>query len=167
MLVPSSNSRTFRKHNQSCTARQCTVTRRVYREYLSRHVGNGKELRSIVNHGLIPGGVSLRTGRHAVIFTIVNPMDNQDGLGETPLRLVTSKNCAIQKFVETLSEYNILVQFEARSTKWTTISLDKISRNYHRCGNGYKRNPLINSTINVRNKIYSNNCRGTYYFKKH
>ena len=40
------------------------------------HVGNGKELRSTVNHGL-------RTGRQAVFFTIVNPMDNQDGLGET------------------------------------------------------------------------------------
>ena len=44
------------------------------------HVGNGKELRSIVNHGLIPGGVSLRTGRHDVLFPVVNPMDNQDGL---------------------------------------------------------------------------------------
>ena len=42
---------------------------------------NGKELRSIVNHGLIPGGVSLRTFRQAVFFTIVNPMENQDGLG--------------------------------------------------------------------------------------
>ena len=48
------------------------------------HVGNGKELRSIVNHGLIPGGVSLRTDRQAVFFTVVKPMDNQDGLGETP-----------------------------------------------------------------------------------
>ena len=47
------------------------------------HVGNGKELRSIVNHGFIPGGVSLKTGRQAVFFTVVNPMDNQDGLGET------------------------------------------------------------------------------------
>ena len=47
------------------------------------HVGNGKELRSIVNHGLIPGGVSLRMGRQAVFFTVVNPMDNQDGLGES------------------------------------------------------------------------------------
>ena len=42
-----------------------------------------KELRSIVSHGLIPGGVSLRTFRQTVFFTIVNPMDNQDGLGET------------------------------------------------------------------------------------
>ena len=39
----------------------------------------GKELRSIVNHGLISGGVSLRTGRQTVSFIIVNPMDNQDG----------------------------------------------------------------------------------------
>ena len=47
------------------------------------HVGNGKEFRSIVNHGLVTGGVSLKTGRHAVFFTVVNPMDNQDCLGET------------------------------------------------------------------------------------
>ena len=39
-----------------------------------------KELRSIVNH---PGGVSLRRGRQVVFFTVVNPMDNQDGSGET------------------------------------------------------------------------------------
>ena len=36
-----------------------------------------------MNHDLIPGGVSLRTGRQAVFFTVVNPMDNQDGSGET------------------------------------------------------------------------------------
>ena len=36
-----------------------------------------------MNHGLIPGGVSLRTGRQAVFFTVLNPMDSQDGLGET------------------------------------------------------------------------------------
>ena len=32
------------------------------------HVGSGKELMSKVNHGLIPGGVSRKTGRHAVFF---------------------------------------------------------------------------------------------------
>ena len=48
------------------------------------HVGNEKQLRSVVNHGLIPGGVSLRTGRQAVFFTVVNLMDNQDGLGRNP-----------------------------------------------------------------------------------
>ena len=34
--VPSSNPRTFRKYSQSCIARECTVTRRFYRVYLSR-----------------------------------------------------------------------------------------------------------------------------------
>ena len=53
-----------------------------FTEYI-HHVGNGNELRSKVNHGLIPGGVSLKTGRQAVLFTIVSPMDNQDGLRET------------------------------------------------------------------------------------
>ena len=79
--VLSINSRTFRKCYQSCIARQCTATRRFYRVFYQ--FGNGKELRSIVNHGLIAGGVNLRMGREAVFFTIVNPMDNQDGLGET------------------------------------------------------------------------------------
>ena len=46
------------------------------------HVVNGKQLRSIENHGLIPGGVSLKTGRQAVFFTTVNPMDYQDGSGK-------------------------------------------------------------------------------------
>ena len=36
ILVPSSNPRTFRKYNQSCIARQCTVMRRFCRVYLSR-----------------------------------------------------------------------------------------------------------------------------------
>ena len=36
ILVPSSNPRTFRKYNQSCIARQCTVTRRFRRVHLSR-----------------------------------------------------------------------------------------------------------------------------------
>ena len=36
-----------------------------------------------MNHGSLPGGVSLRTGRHAAFFPVVIPMDNQDGLGET------------------------------------------------------------------------------------
>ena len=87
------------------------------------HVGNGKELSSIVNHGLIPGGVSLNT--------IVNPMDDQDGLVGNPMRLVPNKNRAIQKYLETLSKYSMLVQFEARSTKRTAILSNNIKRSYH------------------------------------
>ena len=46
------------------------------------HVGNGKELRSIVHNGLVPVGFSTKTGRHAVFFTVVNPMDDEQGLRE-------------------------------------------------------------------------------------
>ena len=77
-----------------------------FTEYVYQ-VGNGKELRSTVNHGLIRGGVSLRTGRQAVFFTIVNPMDNQDGVGRNPMRLVTSNNRVIQKYLETLLQNTV------------------------------------------------------------
>ena len=80
-----------------------------------------------MNHGLILGGVSLKTGRQAVFFTVVSPMDDQDGWGGNPVRLDTSKNRAIQKYLETLSGYSILVQFEARSTKRTAILSNKIA----------------------------------------
>ena len=46
------------------------------------HVGNANELNSMLRNGLIPGGVSLKTDRQAVLFT-VNPTDNQDDWGET------------------------------------------------------------------------------------
>ena len=79
--VPPSNPWTFRKYNQSCFARECTVTTRFYRICSSRQKRKTIEVNS--EPGLIPGGVSLRTGRQAEFFTVVNPMDNQDGLGET------------------------------------------------------------------------------------
>ena len=50
-----------------------------------------------------PERVSLRTGRQAVFFTRwLNPMDNQDGEGETPWNSVTGKNRAIQLHSPTL-----------------------------------------------------------------
>ena len=47
------------------------------------HVGNGEELRSIVRNGLVPRGFSTKTGRQAVFFTVVDPMDDEHGLRET------------------------------------------------------------------------------------
>ena len=46
------------------------------------------------------------------------------------MRLVSSKNRAMQKYFETIPEYSILVQFEARSTKRTAILSNKIKRSY-------------------------------------
>ena len=78
-----------------------------------------------MNHGLIPGVASL-TGRQAVFFTVFNPMDNQDVLGETLCDLSKSTNRAIQKHLETPSGHSILVQFEARSTR--TANFNKQGR---------------------------------------
>ena len=47
-----------------------------------------------------------------------------------PMRLVTSKNRATHKYLETLPEYSMLVQFEARSTKRTAILSNKVKRSY-------------------------------------
>ena len=85
--VLSSNPRTFRKYNQSCIARQCTVTRRFYRVFFNT---SETEKSCEVNR-------DLKTGRQAVFCTVVNPMDNQDGLGETlcdlpQARIVPYKN---------------------------------------------------------------------------
>ena len=66
-------------------------TRYVY------HVGHGNELRSMVNHGLVPGGFSTKTGRYAVFFTVVDPMDDEQGLREDLLRFITSKCRALYK----------------------------------------------------------------------
>ena len=47
------------------------------------HVENASELNSIIGHGLIPGGKSLKRGRQVVFFTAVNPM-NDDNCMEKP-----------------------------------------------------------------------------------
>ena len=52
---PSSNSRTFSTINLAL--QDTMLLPEGFTEFIY-HVGNGKELRSIVNHGLIPGGVS-------------------------------------------------------------------------------------------------------------
>ena len=48
--------------------------RKDFTEYIY-HVGNASVLNSIIGNGLIPGGKSLKRGRQAVFFTVVNPMD--------------------------------------------------------------------------------------------
>ena len=92
-----------------------------FTEYLY-HVRNRNELMSIVNHSLMPGGVSLKTGRQAVFFTVANPMDNQDGLGETHCDLSKARSAPNKNTRKHFSGYSILVQF------WS--SLDKEDCNF-------------------------------------
>ena len=49
--------------------------------------GNANELISLMRHGLIPGGTSLKKGRQAVFFTTVNQMEDVLGMVETPCDL--------------------------------------------------------------------------------
>ena len=51
------------------------------------HVGDANELNHMIRNGLIPGGKSLRRGRQAVFFTTVNPMEDENVMGETPCDL--------------------------------------------------------------------------------
>ena len=90
-----------------------------FTEYL-HHVGNANELNSTRRNGLIPGGTSLKRGRQAVFFTPVNLEDGY-GLGQTLLRSDKTKDHAIQEYLETLSKYNILVQFGAGPRERTAV----------------------------------------------
>ena len=72
--ILSNNSRPFwRKTHWSYIARQRVVTERLRRAHLSRWKLPWY-LHSIIQSGLIPGGKSVKKGRHAVCFTTVNPM---------------------------------------------------------------------------------------------
>ena len=49
-----------------------------FAEYIY-HIGNGHDMHSIIQGGLIPGGKSLKRDRQSMFFTAVNPMyANQD-----------------------------------------------------------------------------------------
>ena len=126
--VPSSNPRTFRKYNQSCIARQCTVTRRFHRVYLSRRKRKRIE---VISESWFDSRRSQSQNRHRSCVPHCSESDGQSRwLRGNPMRLVTSMNRAIQKYLEILSGYSILVQFEARSTKRTAIFQKKIKRSY-------------------------------------
>ena len=81
-----------------------------FTEYLY-HVGYANELNSKLRNGLIPGGTSLKRGRHAVFFTTVNPMEDVYGMGETPCdltkpRIAPYKN-TWKRFQNTVSWCNL------------------------------------------------------------
>ena len=46
------------------------------------------------------------------------------------MRLDKAKDCSIQKYLETSSEYSILVQFKTRSRERIAVFPDKIKRSY-------------------------------------
>ena len=65
-----------------------------FTEYIYR-VGNASELYSVIRNGLIPGETRLKRGRHAVLFTTVNPMEDENGLGGDSMPLDEAEDRSI------------------------------------------------------------------------
>ena len=85
------------------------------------HVGNVSEIHSIIRSGFIPGGRSPKRGRQSVFFTFTNPMDDDNGMGETPCDLTKPRRAPYNKYLDTSSTHGILVQFQAHSGERTAI----------------------------------------------
>ena len=87
--VSQSNSRTFRfKDIQKIMLLILSCKTMGFTEYIYR-VGNAIEMNSTIRSGLIPGGRSLKRGSQSVFFTMTNPMENDNGMGETPCDLTS------------------------------------------------------------------------------
>ena len=87
---------------------------KAFTEYLY-HVGNANEWNSRVRNGIIPGGTSLERGRQVVFFTTVNPMEDGNGMGETPCDLTKPRIAPCKNTWKRFENMVFLVQFEARS----------------------------------------------------
>ena len=62
--------------------------------------------------------------------TVVNPMDIQDGSGETLCDLSQARIAPYKNTWNTFSGYSISVQFESRSANWTAVLSNRIKRSY-------------------------------------
>ena len=104
--VPSIHSRSFRKslfwNARINPVLQDNLLPKDFTKYVY-HVGHRNELRSILHNGLVPGGFSTKTGRCAVFFTVVDPLDDEQGLLETFCNSSESKDRASQENLETSS----------------------------------------------------------------
>ena len=123
-LVPSSNSRTFRKYYQSCMARQSIVTRRFYRVSFSRRKRKKKWGQQWTIVWFQEESVSKQADKLYSSLLWIRSMIKM-AQGKSHATCYKQENSAIQKYLETLPEYSILVQLEARSTKRTAISFKK------------------------------------------
>ena len=93
---------------------------RIFTKYVY-HVGNGKESKPLVHNGLVPGGFSTKTGRYAVFFTVVDPMNDEQGLKETVFDLSQARIAPYKNTWKHPQKYRKLVLFITRSRKRTAI----------------------------------------------
>ena len=67
-----------------------------FTEY-THHVGNVSGMHSTIRSEVIPGGQSLKRGRQSVFFTVVNRMDDDSCLEETPCDLTKPRVAPYKK----------------------------------------------------------------------
>ena len=87
----------------------------------STNVGHASEMNSIIRNGLIPGGRGLNRGKQSVFFTVVYPMEDDNGMGETPCNLTKRRIAPHKNTWKPFSKYCKLVQLKARSEERITI----------------------------------------------
>ena len=122
--LPSNNPRPAKKYNQSCIARQCTVTRRFYRVFSSRRKRKRIEVNS--ESWFDSKKNQSQNKQTRCVLHYCDPMDNQDGLGETLCDLSQARIVPYQNTIKRFSEYSILKLAQQR----TVILSNKITRNY-------------------------------------
>ena len=74
-----------------------------FTEYIY-HAGNVSEMHSKTRSGLIPGGRRLKRGRQSVFFIVVNLMEDDNGMEETPCDLTKPRIAPYKKYLETSSK---------------------------------------------------------------
>ena len=90
------------------------------------HIGNAHDMHSIIQGGLIPGGKSLKRDS---VFHSREPDVRQSNSGRSSIRSGQTQNRGVQKYVETLPKYSVLVQSEARSKKRIALLSTSIACN--------------------------------------
>ena len=86
-------------------------------------------MNSIIRIGLMPGGRSLKRGRQSVFFTITNPMEDDNGIVETPCDLTKPRIAPYKNTWKLLEKYCMFVQFKARSGDWIAILPNTVTCN--------------------------------------
>ena len=75
-----------------------------------------------MRNGLIPGGFSTKTGKHAVLFTVVIPMDDEQGLWETFCDLSKARIGPYKNTWKPLQDCNLTKQGPMPSSSVTLLA---------------------------------------------
>ena len=84
---------------------------------------------SLIRSRLIPGGQKSQTRKRIRVLHDREPNGRRNLCGGNLMRLDKAKDCSIQRYLDTSSEYRILVQFETRSRERIVVLPDNVASN--------------------------------------